>query len=126
MPKVETSAAPAEEPPVDMSRMNDLTGGDEASLRELVDMYYKQTTTQMKQIEDAVRDGDATQVRHVAHSCKGSSATLGMTQLAKLMLALEKMGVEGKLTGADKICEDAAVEYKKIEKFLSEQPGLKK
>ncbi|HTA94513.1 MAG TPA: response regulator, partial [Verrucomicrobiae bacterium] len=125
-PKIETPVVPVEEPPVDMSRMNDLTGGDAASLRELVDMYYKQTTTQMAQIEAAVREGNATQVRHVAHSCKGSSATLGMTHLAKLMLTLEKMGVEGKLTGADKICEDAAVEYKKIEQFLSEQPGLKK
>jgi signal transduction histidine kinase/ActR/RegA family two-component response regulator/HPt (histidine-containing phosphotransfer) domain-containing protein len=125
-PKIETPAALAEEPPVDMSRMNDLTGGDTTSLRELVDMYYKQTTTQMAQIEAAVREGNATQVRHVAHSCKGSSATLGMTHLAKLMLALEKMGVEGKLTDAPKVCEDAAAEYKKIEQFLSEQPGLKK
>jgi signal transduction histidine kinase/two-component SAPR family response regulator/HPt (histidine-containing phosphotransfer) domain-containing protein len=124
--KVETPAAPVEEPPVDMSRMNDLTGGDPAMLNELVEMFYKQTTQQLKQIEDAVRAGDATQVRHVAHSCKGASATLGMTQLSKLMLALEKMGVEGQLTNAPKFCEDAAVEYKKIEKFLAEQPGLKK
>jgi signal transduction histidine kinase/two-component SAPR family response regulator/HPt (histidine-containing phosphotransfer) domain-containing protein len=125
-PKNETPAAPAEEPPVDMSRMNDLTGGDPAMLNELVEMFYKQTSQQMKQIEDAVRAGDATQVRHVAHSCKGASATLGMTQLSKLMLALEKMGVEGQLTNAPKFCEDAALEYKRIEKFLSEQPGLKK
>ena len=126
MAKIETPAAPAEEPPVDMSRMNDLTGGDPAMLNELVEMFYKQTSQQMKQIEDAVRAGDATQVRHVAHSCKGASATLGMTQLSKLMLALEKMGVEGQLTNAPKFCEDAALEYKRIEKFLSEQPGLKK
>jgi signal transduction histidine kinase/DNA-binding LytR/AlgR family response regulator/HPt (histidine-containing phosphotransfer) domain-containing protein len=125
-PKIEASAAPAEEPPVDMSRMNDLTGGDPTMLNELVEMFYKQTSQQLKQIEDAVRAGDATQVRHVAHSCKGASATLGMTQLSKLMLALEKMGVEGQLTNAPKFCEDAALEYKRIEKFLSEQPGLKK
>jgi CheY-like chemotaxis protein/HPt (histidine-containing phosphotransfer) domain-containing protein len=125
-PKIEAPAAPAEEPPVDMSRMNDLTGGDPAMLGELVEMFYKQTTQQMAQIEAAVREGNATQVRHVAHSCKGASATLGMTQLAKLMLALEKMGVEGKLTDAPKYCEDSAIEYKRIEKFLSEQPGLKK
>ena len=109
-----------------MSRMNDLTGGDPTMLNELVEMFYKQTSQQLKQIEDAVRAGDATQVRHVAHSCKGASATLGMTQLSKLMLALEKMGVEGQLTNAPKFCEDAALEYKRIEKFLSEQPGLKK
>jgi signal transduction histidine kinase/two-component SAPR family response regulator/HPt (histidine-containing phosphotransfer) domain-containing protein len=125
-PKIETPAAPAEEPPVDMSRMNDLTGGDPAMLRELAEMFFKQTAQQMEQIEAAVREGNATQVRHVAHSCKGASATLGMTQLAKLMLALEKMGVEGQLTGAQKFCEDSAVEFKRIEKFLSEQPGLKK
>ncbi|HEX3889407.1 MAG TPA: response regulator [Verrucomicrobiae bacterium] len=124
--KIKVPAAPAEEPPVDMSRMNDLTGGDPAMLGELADMFYKQTSQQLKQITDAVLAGDATQVRHIAHSCKGASATLGMTQLSKLMLALEKMGGEGKLTDAPKFCEDAVAEYKKIEKFLSEQPGLKK
>jgi signal transduction histidine kinase/YesN/AraC family two-component response regulator len=125
-PKIEAPATPAEEPPVDMSRMNDLTGGDPTMLSELVEMFYKQTSQQMAQIEAAVRANEVTQVRHLAHSCKGASATLGMTQFSKLMLALEKMGVEGKLTDAQKVCEDAAVEYKKIEKFLSEQPGLKK
>jgi signal transduction histidine kinase/two-component SAPR family response regulator/HPt (histidine-containing phosphotransfer) domain-containing protein len=125
-PKIEAPVTPVEEPPVDMSRMNDLTGGDPAMLKELVEMFYKQTSQQMVQIEAAVREGNATQVRHVAHSCKGASATLGMTQLAKTMLVLEKMGVEGTLTDAPKFCEDAAVEFKRIEKFLSEQPGLKK
>jgi signal transduction histidine kinase/two-component SAPR family response regulator/HPt (histidine-containing phosphotransfer) domain-containing protein len=123
--KIETPAAPAAEPPVDMSRMNDLTGGDPASLRELVEMFDKQTTQQLVQLEAAIAASDASQVRHVAHSCKGASATLGMTHLAKLMLVLEKMGTEGTLTGASKVCEDCAKEFQNVRNFLSGQPGLK-
>jgi len=106
--------------------MNDLTGGDEASLRELVEMFDKQTAQQLTQLDAAIRAADATQVRHVAHSCKGASATLGMGQLAKLMLVLEKKGVENKLDGAQDVFEDCQKEFQKVRAFLAEQPGLKK
>jgi hypothetical protein len=67
------------EPPVEMDRMTDLTDGNQDQLRELVEMYLKQTSKQFAQMETAIRDGNAEVVRQVAHSCAGASATLGMT-----------------------------------------------
>ena len=47
-----------------------------------VDMYFKQTTQQFAQIRTAARrKAQADEVRRVAHSCAGASATLGMTRL---------------------------------------------
>ena len=118
--KVETSDGP----PVEMDRLNDLTDNNADSLRELVEMYFKQTAAQFEQIKTALRTGHADEVRRVAHSCAGASATLGMMRLGQLMRDLEKEGAAGALTNATKICEDAVREYSSVKKFLATQPGL--
>jgi len=115
---------PPEEPPVDLSRVNDLTDGNLDSLRELVDMYFKQTQKQFLQLRAAIRDGNADQVRRVAHSCAGASATLGMTHLVPKLRELEKLGAEGALTGTAEICDHAENEFGRIRRFLMTQPEL--
>jgi len=128
---LDSSAPPAaaavdtlEELPVDMSRVNELTDGNLESLRELVDMYFKQTQKQFVQLQEAIRDSQADQVRRVAHSCAGASATLGMTHLVPKLRELEKLGASGSLTGAGEICENAANEFERIRQFLMTQPEL--
>jgi signal transduction histidine kinase/HPt (histidine-containing phosphotransfer) domain-containing protein/BarA-like signal transduction histidine kinase len=116
--------APAGEAPVDMTRLADLTEGDRQSMRELVDLFYTQTELQLKQIEDAVRANNSAAVGHIAHSCKGASATLGMTRLAAVLLKLEKLGKSGALTGAGEFCAEARREFKDIQVFLAGHPAL--
>ena len=115
---------PEDEPPVDMDRMNDLTDGNKDNLRELVEMFLKQTHKQFWQIEIAIREGNADTVRRVAHSCAGASATLGMVRLVPKLRTLEKMGGAGTLTDAGQICEDAVGEFGRIREFLKAQPEL--
>jgi CheY-like chemotaxis protein/HPt (histidine-containing phosphotransfer) domain-containing protein len=114
-------ASAGEEPPVEMDIMNDLTDGDAASLRELVDLFFKQTSQQLAQLEAAVRANKAEDVRRVAHSCAGASATLGMTRFVPLLRKLERQGASGTLTTAAQVYEDAAREYKLIQDFLATQ-----
>ncbi len=116
--------APAGEPPVEMTRLADLTEGNPESMRELVDLFYTQTEKQFKQIEDAVRANKSADVGHIAHSCKGASATLGMTRLAAVLLKLEKLGKSGALTGAEEFCAEARREFKDIQTFLAKHPAL--
>jgi len=115
---------PTGEPPVEMSRLEDLTEGNPESIRELIDMFYRQTAQQLNQIEDAVRANKPADVGHVAHSCKGASATLGMSRLAAVLLKLEKLGKSGALTGAEEFCADARREFKDIQTFLAGHPAL--
>jgi CheY-like chemotaxis protein len=114
--------APAvEEPPVEMDLLNDLTDGDADSLRELVDLFFKQTSQQLAQLEAAVRANKAEDVRRVAHSCAGASATLGMTRFVPLLRKLERQGASGTLTTAAQVYEDTAREFKLIQNFLTAQ-----
>jgi signal transduction histidine kinase/HPt (histidine-containing phosphotransfer) domain-containing protein len=122
--KIETTAAA--EPPVEMDRLNDLTDGNADSLRELTDMYFKQTTPQFAQIRTALAEKRGDEVRRVAHSCAGASATLGMKRLGQLMRNMEKAGADGALTEAAQICEDAEREYAAVKEFLAKLPGLAK
>jgi len=102
----------------------DLTDGNNDSLRELVEMYLKQTHKQFDQMHAAIRENNADTVRRVAHSCAGASATLGMTQLVPKLRELEKLGGSGALTGAAEICESAEREYARIQEFLKLNPEL--
>jgi len=120
-PAAVTPALPVEEPPVEMDRLNDLTDGNADSLRELVELFLKQTTQQLAQLETAVRANQADDVRRVAHSCAGASATLGMVRLVPLLRSLEKQGASGTLTSAAQLCESAAREFKLIQVFLAAQ-----
>jgi signal transduction histidine kinase/HPt (histidine-containing phosphotransfer) domain-containing protein len=112
------------EPPVDMDRMRDLTDGNVDGLRELVEMFLKQTHKQFDQIQAAIRDNKADDVRRVAHSCAGASATLGMTHLVPRLRDLEKLGATGALPEADKMCQAALHEYARVQEFLKTQPDL--
>jgi HPt (histidine-containing phosphotransfer) domain-containing protein len=113
--------ASAADAPVEMERLNELTDGDMDSIRELVDMFIKQTTQQLEQMGVAVRANKADDVRRVAHSCAGASATLGMVRFVPMLRELEKQGASGTLTTAARVYEDAAQEFKLIQKFLATQ-----
>jgi signal transduction histidine kinase/HPt (histidine-containing phosphotransfer) domain-containing protein len=118
------AAGQGTEPPVDMDRMKDLTDGNADGLRELVDMFLKQTDKQFAQIEAAIRDGKADDVRRLAHSCAGASATLGMTHLVPRLRALEKLGASGALPEADQLRQAALLEYVRVQEFLKTQADL--
>jgi HPt (histidine-containing phosphotransfer) domain-containing protein len=104
-----------------MERLLDFTSGDPESLRELVTLYLEQTTTQIEQLSAAVQAGDAAEVRRVAHSCAGASATCGMRRLVPLLRELERQGYEQKLTSAAELSRQVGNEFECIRVFLEAQ-----
>ena len=93
-------AGRAEEPPVEMDRLKDLTDGSAENMRELVELFFKQTAQQLANGNRRRRRNKADDVRRVAHSCAGASATLGMTRIVPMFRDLEKQGASGTLTNA--------------------------
>jgi CheY-like chemotaxis protein/HPt (histidine-containing phosphotransfer) domain-containing protein len=114
-------AAPPEDAPVDMERLLDFTNGDPESLRELATLYIEQTATQVEQIAAAVQAGAPGEVRRVAHSCAGASATCGMRRLVPLLRELERLGYEEKLTNAAELSRQVGDEFQRIRSFLQAQ-----
>jgi CheY-like chemotaxis protein len=119
-PRLETrrETPPPEVTPVDMERLLEFTDGSSDSLRELVTLYLSQTAEQLEKLAAAVRAAIPAEARRIAHSCAGASATCGMRRLVPLLREVEQQGQEGNLTTATQLCEEAAVEFKRIRSFL--------
>src|SRR5207237_5344809 len=93
--------------------------GDPENLRELITLYLEQTSGQLEQLEAAAQAGNASEVRRLAHSCAGASATCGMRHLVPTLRDLERMGFQGELTGARELCSAAIAEFGRIRSFLN-------
>lgn len=106
--------------PVDMDRLQEFTDGSHENLRELVTLYLNQTAEQLEHLEVAIAQGAPVEVRRVAHSCAGASATCGMRRLVPLLRELERQGLEGQLTDAETLCHQAQSEFQLIRSFLEE------
>ena len=110
--------APRADTPVDMSRLLDLTDGDPENLHELVTLYLSETGGQLEQLQAAIQAGTAQEVRRLAHSCAGASATCGMRQLVNLLRELERQGFEGQLGGANGVFQQVTEEFDRARHFL--------
>jgi CheY-like chemotaxis protein len=95
----ESGTAEEGESPVDTHRLSEFADGDPGTMRELINLYFDQTVTQLEQLAAAAKAGSAEELRRLAHSCAGASATCGMRRMATLLRQLEHRSAEGN-TGA--------------------------
>ncbi|HEX3625705.1 MAG TPA: response regulator [Verrucomicrobiae bacterium] len=121
--KAPAASPVAEAPPIEMDRLSELADGDSNTLRELIELFTKQTARQLSQLDAAVRANKAEEVRHLAHSCKGASATMGMGPLAAIFYELEKMGRAGVVDGALPLVASANAEFTRVQNFLASLPA---
>jgi CheY-like chemotaxis protein len=117
-PAAEAPRTPAEKPPVDMERLLDFTNGNPDDLRELILLYLRQTSEQVQQLNAAVQANSAVEVRRLAHSCAGASATCGMGGIVPMLRELERQGLEEKLTSAKELSQKVGEEFLRIRTFL--------
>jgi len=113
---------PPVEPAVDMKRLLEFAEGDMGNLRELVSLYVQQTTQQLNQLRAAVAAGHAAEVRRVAHSCAGASATCGMRRITPLLRQMEARAEAGELAELPRLLAEAEEEFRRIQ--LELQPFL--
>ena len=120
-PAATPDATAAEVECVDMERLLDFTEGNPESFRELATLYLTQTSEQLGQLEAAVKADETQEVRRIAHSCAGASATCGMRRLVPLLRELERQGQEEKLSNAGQICQQVVHEFDSVRVFLEAQ-----
>ena len=114
---------PISVPPVDMERLNYISEGDLDNVREIVDIYIRQTEEHLAQIKLAIQDQSATGVQALAHSSVGASSTCGMVAVIAPLRELERMGCERQLVGAMEHWAEAGAAFEQIKQFLAAQPG---
>jgi CheY-like chemotaxis protein/HPt (histidine-containing phosphotransfer) domain-containing protein len=118
-PAVSAPAA-ADEPPVDLDRFTEMSGSEEAQVRDLMEMYLAQTSGQLRELRVAVEAGEVKDVGRVAHKAAGASATCGMNGIVPVLRELERQGREGRLDGATVLVMQAGKELERIGGFLED------
>jgi CheY-like chemotaxis protein/HPt (histidine-containing phosphotransfer) domain-containing protein len=106
------------EPPVDVERLAEMAGGDEAGITELIELYFAQTSSQFEQLRAAVQAKAHQEVERVAHKAAGASATCGMNAVVPALRELERQGREGRLVDAAMLVAHTFSELERIRAYL--------
>jgi len=114
------------EPPVDIERLSEMAGGDEAGIRELIDLYFAQTSNQFEQLRAAVQANALQEVERIAHKASGASATCGMNAIVPALRELERQGREGRLVDAATLVAHALKELERIRTYLNNQQFVRR
>jgi HPt (histidine-containing phosphotransfer) domain-containing protein len=107
--------------PVDMARLKEFTDGTFENLKELIQIYTDQTEIYLVDLKKAAETGEREQVRRIAHSAAGSSATCGMTALAAFLRKIETTAAESRLEESIETLPHALAEYDRVKAYLTEQ-----
>lgn len=75
--------------PVDMERLRDASSGDEELQQELIEIYLDQMSENIATLKAAVKSNKRDEVKRIAHTLAGGSATCGMTAVIPLLRELE-------------------------------------
>ncbi len=107
-----------------MEQLIEAAGGDEELMQELVQLFLHQMTEDVEKLDAALAENSADEVKRIAHSGVGGSATCGMTALFTPLRELERMGGEGQLADAGPLVVQARDELARTKLFLRERLEL--
>ena len=88
--------------------------GDRSLLRELAVAFLEECPDLLRRIEAAVQTQDAAQLRMAAHTLKGAAAHFAARTVVAAALALEIMGRNGDLSGADVAWQTLQAEVERL------------
>ncbi len=105
--------------PINVSVVIGMMGNDAMDmLNELLPTYFEDAHILLDGLNEAAANQDAYQIQQLGHTLKGSSASMGMIQMADLCLVVEQMGRENKLDDISNKIEAICEELEKIETVL--------
>jgi HPt (histidine-containing phosphotransfer) domain-containing protein len=74
---------------IDMSFINDMSGGDNEFLVQMLEIYFAAIPKEITALQEAVRNDDSNAVVFSAHKLKGSFNFIGNKQLTKMLEKIE-------------------------------------
>ena len=97
--------------PVELGKFREIMGEAGA---EVIALFLEETVDLLAGLQEAVVQGDTKRMQRLAHTLKGSSATLGAMALSELGKELEIMGRQGTLEGATEKVTQIEAEFERV------------
>ena len=95
-----------------LQELSESTGPD--FLSQLIADFVQDTTASLEALQAAVHAGNAETLAQVAHSLKGSSASIGALGMADLCATLQALGRRGAVTEAAPLVEQLVGEFSRV------------
>jgi PAS domain S-box-containing protein len=104
--------------PIDLTQAMEMAMDDTAFLKDLLQEFVTEMTTQLTILHTDVEKKDAEALKAHAHRLKGSSRTLAAKALADAAYALEMMGKNDDLNGAESALRRLNEEMQRLKDFV--------
>ena len=88
-------------------------------LPELAPMLLEDAPDMLNSLNLAISAGNGPKVKELAHTLKGSCASMGIVGLAGICQEIENMGKSGDLSEAPERLEFARAEYEQVKQILN-------
>lgn len=75
---------------IDLTYIKDACGNDEASLKELINLFVKETPRNIDSIQDSLNIQDWNNVKSISHKLKSSFKIFGLTELSDKFALIER------------------------------------
>ncbi|UQB42385.1 Hpt domain-containing protein [Thiomicrospira microaerophila] len=100
-----------------LNMLKEVIGDD---LKAILESFNDITPQVIEQLDQAIQQQNATEVRHQAHTLKGSAANVGAIELPALCFELENMGRTGELAGAEALFTQINASYSRLSAAVNE------
>jgi HPt (histidine-containing phosphotransfer) domain-containing protein len=104
--------------PAALGDLLSMLGGEFAYLEEIIDSFLEDAPQLLAELEAAIKDGDSSGVRRLAHSLKSNGTDLGANTFTNLCKEMEMLGRSGKLTSSAGLAERITAEFGEVESAL--------
>lgn len=104
--------------PEAMTRLLEITGGDQGFVDELIDTFFEDAAAQIDALRAAAASGDADAIVRPAHSLKSNAANVGATALGELARTLETDGRRGDVPDAVERVASVGAEFDAVRDAL--------
>jgi HPt (histidine-containing phosphotransfer) domain-containing protein len=89
----------------DFSVLAERLGLDQEEFIELVELFLDTSGSDLEKLESAIKKNDADTIAKAAHSLKGASGSLGLTDISEIARQVESISRTGCLEGAfEQVC----------------------
>jgi signal transduction histidine kinase/CheY-like chemotaxis protein/CHASE1-domain containing sensor protein/PAS domain-containing protein len=112
--------------PINWRQLLEQSDEDEALTQEVIDAWLSRNPETMEALNQAVKTGNAKEIFTLAHTIKGSAATICAQAVARAAFGLETAGKEETLHDIETLFSRLQTEFDRLKTFLSQPDWMDK
>ncbi|PYK68542.1 MAG: hypothetical protein DME45_06840 [Verrucomicrobia bacterium] len=105
---------------VDINRLREVAHDQADQLQELIDLYLVEAGPMLDGLGQAIRTNSSGEVARIAHEFVGCSLFCGVEALTQPLRALERLGQQGNLSGADALLADVRHKFPRVQSAFTQ------